>query len=235
MGWNQFDLKTPLERHLGLPVDLENAANACALAELWSNRQLDGIRNLVAVTVSDDISVGMIINGQLLRGSSGMAGEFGHVSQMDGGPRCRCGNTGCWEVLASNAAALRYYGELASFRKNGSSSRDHTSKLSFGDLLQLAEYGDMYALKALNQMGHYLGAGIAMLVMGLEPEALVVVGEVTRAWNKIKPAVIKTIRNRTFKHARTRILATDPETRPQLRGAMALVFQKHFCTPLIGQ
>lgn len=234
LGWNRFDLKTPLERHLGLSVDLENAANACALAELWSNRNLDGIRNLVAVTVSDDIGVGMIINGQLVQGSNGLAGEFGHVTQMDGGPRCRCGNTGCWEVMASNGAALRYYSELVSVRKNGPYSKDTISKLSFGDLLELAEYGDMYALKALNQMAHYLGAGIAMLVMGLAPEVLVVAGEVTRAWNKVGPTVMKAIQDRTIRHATTRILVSDPETRPQLRGAMALVFQKHFCTPLVG-
>jgi len=70
LGWSELDLKTHLERNIGLPVELENAANACALAELWSGRHVDGVRNLVAVTVSDDIGVGMIMNGQLVRGST---------------------------------------------------------------------------------------------------------------------------------------------------------------------
>ena len=69
LGWNDVDLKTPLEEATGLAVELENAANACALAELWSGRYGEGVSNLVVVTVSDGIGVGMVVNGQLLRGS----------------------------------------------------------------------------------------------------------------------------------------------------------------------
>src|SRR5882672_11471761 len=78
LGWGEFDIKTPLEKVTGLPVELENAANACALAELWSGRHIEGMSNLITVTVSDDIGVGMIMNGQLVQGSTGIAGEFGH-------------------------------------------------------------------------------------------------------------------------------------------------------------
>src|SRR5256712_464001 len=79
LGWSDVDLKTPLERATGLPVELENAANACALAETWFGRHTEGVRDLAAVTVSEGIGVGMILNGQLVRGPSGVAGEFGHV------------------------------------------------------------------------------------------------------------------------------------------------------------
>jgi predicted NBD/HSP70 family sugar kinase len=234
LGWSKLDLKAQLEINLGLPVELENAANACALAELWSGRHIDSVRNLVAVTVSDDIGVGMVMNGQLVRGSNGVAGEFGHVAQMPGGPKCRCGNTGCWEVLASNAAAARYYAETASVRKGEIGSKSDTALLPFVDILRLVDRNDVRAGKALDQMAHYLGAGIAMLVTGLAPDVLVLVGEVTRAWDRIQPVVMEAVRGHSFNHATTRILATDPDTQPQLRGAMALVLQKRFSTPLIG-
>jgi predicted NBD/HSP70 family sugar kinase len=234
LGWSELDLKAQLEHAIGLPVELENAANACALAELWSGQHMDGVRNLVAVTVSDDIGVGMIMNGQLVRGSTGVAGEFGHVSQMPDGPQCWCGNNGCWEVLASNAAAVRYYTEAAFVRKGEVGSKSDMAKLPFGDMLRLVEQNDPRACKALDQMAHHLGAGIAMLVTGLAPDVLVVIGEVTRAWDKVGPVVVGAVKRGSFAQAVTRILPTDPQAKPRLRGTIALVLQKHFGAPSIA-
>jgi predicted NBD/HSP70 family sugar kinase len=231
LGWNDVDLKTPLEKATGLAVELENAANACALAELWSGRYGEGIRNLVTVTVSDGIGVGMVVNGQLLLGSRGAAGEFGHVSLMREGPLCPCGNHGCWEMLGSNAAAVRYYEESWSVHKGEVGSKSDTARVSFGDILRLVEQGDENARQALDQMAHQLGAGIAMLVTGLAPDVLVVSGEVTRAWSRLGPVVAETVQARSFTHANTRILPTDPEAQPRLQGTIALVLQKHFDAP----
>ena len=88
LHWSDVDFKTPLEQITGLRVELENAANACALAELWSGRHGERASHLVAVTVSEGIDVGMIMNGQLVRGSQGVTGEFGHVSLGINGPVC---------------------------------------------------------------------------------------------------------------------------------------------------
>ncbi len=218
--------KTPLEKLTGLPVQLENAANACALAELWSGRHSERVSNLIAVTVSEGIGVGMVMNGQLLRGSHGVTGEFGHVSLGLNGPECRCGNRGCWEVMASNAAAVRYYAEFSSVRKGEVGSKSNMSPVPYGDMLRLVEQGDPKACKALDQMAHYLGAGLAMLVTGLAPDVLVVIGEVTRAWKRVGPIVEEAIRKCSFTHADTRILPTDSDAWPRLRGAIALVGAK---------
>ena len=228
LNWSDVDFKTPLEKLTGLPVQLENAANACALAELWSGRHGEGVSNLIAVTVSEGIGVGMIMNGQLLRGSQGITGEFGHVSLGMNGPECRCGNRGCWEVMASNAAAARYYAEFSSVRKGEVGSKSNMSPVPYSDMLRLVEQGDPKACRALDQQAEHLGAGLAMLVTGLAPDVLVVVGEVTRAWNRVGPLITESIRRRSFTHADTRILPTDPEAWPRLRGAIALVAQKHF-------
>jgi len=231
LGWENVDLKTPLERATGLHVEMENAANACALAELWSGKHGEGARNLVAVTVSEDIGVGMIMNGQLIQGSTGVAGEFGHVALVENGLPCRCGNHGCWETLASNLAAVRFYTDFASVRKGEVGSKSAMATVTFDDLMRLAEQGDARAGRALNQMANYLGAGIAMLITGLAPDVLVVIGEVTRAWDKLGPLVTSAIQQRAFSHATTRVVPTISDSQPRLKGTIALVLQKHFGAP----
>lgn len=230
LGWKALDLKTPLEKATKLSVELENAANACALAELWSGRHGESVRNLVAITVSEGIGVGMILNGQLVRGSTGMAGEFGHVTIQENGPRCSCGNHGCWELCASNSAAVRCYQESVARKRNGKNS----TAPSFDDLLRLAEQGDAKAMESLECMAKYLGTGIAMLLTGLAPDVIVIVGEVTRAWERIGPAVRKELEKRSPALAQTRIVSTDPDSQPRLRGAITLVMQKHFGAPLVA-
>jgi len=167
----------------------------------------------------------------LLRGSQGVTGEFGHVSLNPNGPECRCGNRGCWEVLASNSAAVRAYAEFASKRKGDAGTKSNMTAVPFTDLLRLVEQGDVKAGKALDQMAHYLGVGLAILVTGLAPDVLVVVGDVTRAWPRVSPIIEAAVWQRSFTHAQTRILPTDPENLPRLRGAIALVAQKHFTLP----
>jgi len=228
LGWHQVDLKEPLESSTGLPVQIENAANACALAEVWSGPH-EGVSDLTAVTVSEGIGTGIVANGHLVRGPSGAAGEFGHVCLDPQGPECKCGARGCWEVYASNTAAIRNYG-----RQKPDGSRKPEEKVSkdpvtsFADILSLAERGDRRAGEVLDEMARYLGLGIAMLVNGLAPAVIVVVGEVTRAWERVGPLVESMVRECARTHAGTRIVPADDATQPRLRGTIALVLQKHF-------
>ncbi|HWX42603.1 MAG TPA: ROK family transcriptional regulator [Blastocatellia bacterium] len=234
LGWRDADLKTPLEKATGLHVELENAANACALAEIWFARRTETVHNLVAVTVSEGIGVGVIVNGQLLRGSTGVAGEFGHITVVEDGLQCACGNRGCWEMYASNSAPVRYYAQAATRGRSRSEPGPSGSAPSFDDVLRLAEQGDPKANEAFDQMAHYLGRGIAMLVSGLAPDVVVVVGEVTRLWNRIGPSIKKVVESRVFSHASTRIVPTDPSAQPRLRGTIALILQKHFGAPAVA-
>jgi len=231
LDWQDLDLKSPLERITGLRVELENAANACALAELWSGRHGDRVANIVTVTVAEGIGVGMIMNGQLVRGVQGVAGEFGHVTLAPEGPRCRCGNRGCWEVLASDSAALRHHAAIALAANGGDPPGNHRPG-SFTGLLQRVAQEDPGACQALEQMATHLGAGLALLVTGLAPDVLVVVGEVTRAWDRVKP-VIEQILQRSCARASTRILTADQDQLPRLRGAVALIAHQHFILPQI--
>lgn len=106
--------------------------------------------------------------------------------------------------------------------------------LAFDDILRLAEQGDLKANEAIDRMAHYLGVGIALLVTGLAPDVIVLVGEVTRFWNRIGPAIERIVKSRTFTRAATRIVPTDPHAQPRLRGTIALVLQKHFGAPSIA-
>ncbi|MGH9838719.1 MAG: ROK family protein [Blastocatellia bacterium] len=246
LGWRDVDLKKPLENATGILVELENAANACALAEIWFSRHLDGVRDLIAVTVSEGIGTGIIANGQLVRGAMGMAGEFGHVSIREDGPPCNCGRRGCWEVYASNSAAIRAYMQATSNSNGGNGSRasragkagsmqisngQRSNGLAFEDILRLAEQGDVKAVETLDRMAHYLGVGMSMLITGIAPSLIVLVGEVTRAWERVGPIVKKVIAERSPTAPLTRIVPADDAAQPRLRGAIALVLQKHFSAP----
>jgi predicted NBD/HSP70 family sugar kinase len=229
LGWKDFDLKTPLEKATRLPVELENAANSCALSEICFGRRAEGLRNLIVVTVSEGIGCGLILNHQLVQGSTGTAGEFGHATLIQDGLECSCGNRGCWEMYASNSAAIRHYTKATRTTKHQSEKT-----ISFEHLLQLADQGDAKAVEALQQMAKYLGMGMAPLVTGLAPDMIVVVGEVTRAWRDVGPIIKETVKQQSFTRAETQIVPSDPITQPRLRGTIALVLLKHFGAPAIA-
>ncbi len=136
-------------------------------------------------------------------------------------------------MLASNSAAARHYTQ-AGVAKKARAVDNSANAPAFGDLLRLAQQGDVKARAALEYMAHHLGAGIAMLVTGLAPEVILVVGEVTRAWDVVGPIITRVIKERSFTRASTRIIPTDPTEQPRLRGTVALVLQKHFSAPSIA-
>ncbi len=236
LGWRDVDLQTPLESATELPVEIENAANACALAEIWFDKRSDGIQDLIAVTVSEGIGTGIISNGQLVRGANGVAGEFGHVSIEEFGPLCKCGNRGCWEVFASNTAAINEYVQAAAgSNSKKQNNRFESDKPSFDDILHLSEQGDAKAIQTIERMGHYIGIGLSMLISGMAPSMIVVIGEVTRCWKRIEP-IIKNVLNARLPGSPmvTRIIPAEDSLQPRLRGSMALILQKHFGAPLIA-
>ena len=229
LGWRDVDLRQMLEAATGLPVVVENAANACALGEVWFGRHDEHLRHLVAVTVSEGIGVGVLLNGQLVHGANAMAGEFGHMTLDEAGPPCCCGKRGCWERYASNSAAVEYYTSGVQTRRGQS-----PPGLRFEDVLRLADEGDRRAVETLERMAQYLGAGLATIVTGLAPQLIVVIGEVTSAWDRVGPIVAEVLERRALRETPTRIIPTDHTTQPRLRGAVTLVVQQHFGVPNVA-
>jgi predicted NBD/HSP70 family sugar kinase len=120
---------------------------------------------------------------------------------------------------------MRHYHEKTEQRKRKAPVAD-----SFDNLLELAEHGNPLATEAISEMAHHLGVGMAMLVTGLAPDLIVVVGEVTRLWEHVGPIINREIQRRSFTHAATRVIASGPAPLPRLRGIIAFVLQKRFET-----
>lgn len=218
LKWGEVDLRGPIAKATGLEVELENAANACVLAAVWFDH-MDCFRNLVVVTVSEGIGTGIFVNGQLARGLNGMAGEFGHVPVDLDGPPCGCGSRGCWEVYASNRAALRYYLE----------SSAPIEGLTFPDLLRLADQGDSRAAMALDTMARHLGRGMRIIVAGLAPERIVIIGDLTRSWHRFGPVIEAEVRAQVLPGGcAPQVIPAHEDGMARLRGTIALVLQKHF-------
>ena len=223
LKWRDVDLRNPISKATGLDVEVENAANACVLAAVWFDHMQD--TNLVAVTVSEGIGTGIWANRQLIRGQAGMAGEFGHVALDPSGPPCGCGGNGCWEVFASNRAALRYYFEA------GANNAAGPGELSFTDMLRRAAQGDTRAAQALEKMAHYLGRGMRMLVAGVAPSAIVVIGDLTRAWDRFGPIIEAEVQAQVLTGGVTpRLIPAHEDGMARLRGTVALILQKDFGT-----
>ena len=218
LRWGDFDIHTPIAKATCLEVEMENAANACVLAAVWFDH-LDECKNFVVVTVSEGIGTGILANGRLVQGMNAMAGEFGHVPLDLDGPVCGCGSRGCWEVFASNRAGLRYYNE----------SGDGPDCVSFPDLLSRADQGDTRAAQSIERMALYLGRGMRMIVAGLAPERIIVVGDLTRSWHRFGPVIEAEVRQQVLPGGcPPRLVPAHEDGLARLRGTIALVLQKHF-------
>lgn len=216
LKWPRFDIKKAIERGMGLKVELDNAANACLLSELWFGR-MDGVRDAVLITISEGIGTGILANGQLVLGNSGMAGEFGHAPLDPAGPQCACGGAGCWETLASSSAALRYYSELT----------HDGHRFSMLDLIKLAGEGDANACAAIDKQAQMIGRGMRTIVAAFSPEVILVTGDITSAWARVEPIIKQELASLVLAGTVPRLVPVEESEVARLRGAAALVLQRH--------
>ena len=235
LAWRDVNLRDPLSVALGIPVHIENSGKACALAQLWATRSdVVASGNSVFVSVSDGVGVGVVVNGEVLRGRHNTAGEFGHVPLSIDGPKCSCGATGCWEAYVSNLATLsRYFGrDLSEPRPRDT----ETATFSVEDLIARARAGDAKALAAINSTARYLGLGLASIINALDPARVYIGGEITTAWSLIEPIVRSAVRERTLTDfgGTTEIHVVPAEDHPRLRGAVALVAAPAFAAPMVA-
>lgn len=216
LKWPQFDIRRAIERGTGLKVELENAANACLLSELWFGH-MDGVRNAVLITISEGVGAAVLANGQLVSGNGGMAGEFGHIPLDPKGPKCACGAMGCWETLASSTAALRYYAQLGHRAK----------RLNMLGLIKLAGDGDVHANEAIKKQARMIGQGMRAILAAISPEVILVTGDITAAWSRVAPVIEEELASLVLAGPVPRLVAVEESEVARLRGAAALVLQRH--------
>ncbi len=219
--WRDLPIGEMISRATGLPVTIDNDANAVALAELWFGRpEVRDARDFIFVLVADGVGTGIIFDGQVYRGVRGAAGEFGHMIVGTNAPvLCSCGNDDCWEAFASERAASARYLKLT----GGSSAPN------FATLIDRALEGEQEAEAALTETARYLGTGISNLIVGFSPEAVIVGGAITRAWPLIEKALTEKIERSVRRGLPSaRILRSTLNGDPTLMGALSLVLASKF-------
>ncbi|WP_067966622.1 ROK family glucokinase [Nocardiopsis trehalosi] len=183
LAWRREPLRDALKARLGLPVVVENDANASAWAEVCVGAGR-GSANVVVVNLGTGIGGAIVLDGRLHRGRYGIAGEFGHMTIVPGGHRCECGNRGCWEQYASGNAVTRDARELAAadspvartlLQAVGGDPALITGPLVSG----LAAGGDRACVELLEDAGTWLGVGLANLAAAFDPELFIIGGGVS--------------------------------------------------------
>ncbi|BCP53417.1 glucokinase [Kaistia sp. 32K] len=197
-GWKNVPLVAILGRRLGLPVRLENDANAAALGE-WRFGAGQGTQSMVFVTVSTGIGAGVIVDGRLLHGRRGLAGEIGHMAISDRPERCACGSTGCFEALASGTALAREAAKLvASGAAPGLARIAGADPVTGRHVAEAARAGDAPALALLNEEARWLGIGLTNLLHLYSPERLILGGGVGSLLPLMRAEIERTIRQRAM-------------------------------------
>jgi glucokinase len=189
-------LKEELEPRIGLPLTVENDANAAAWGEFRFGAGSE-VDHLLFLTLGTGVGGGVISHGVLLRGAQGSGGELGHVTIQANGPRCACDNRGCLEALASGTAISRRARELAIEKPDSALGRFAAERKLLGeDVTRLAREGDALALSVLEEAGRWLGIGLAGFVNIFNPEVVAVGGGVMAAGELILEAARGEVRLR---------------------------------------
>ncbi len=217
-------LKDKLESRIGLPLTLENDANAATWGEFRFGAGSE-VDHLVFVALGTGIGGGVISHRMLVRGAQGSAGELGHVTIQASGPRCACGNRGCLEALASGTAIRRRARELASEHPGSALGRLAADREVLGeDVTRLAREGDGVAVAVLEEAGRWLGVGLAGFVNVFNPEVITVGGGVMAAGELILEAAREEVRLRARPPSRDLVRIKEATLGPMsgVLGAAAL-------------
>jgi len=213
-GWVGVDAGAELCKRLELPVHVENDANLGALAEfVWGSGK--GFSDLIYIKLSSGVGAGMLLGGRLYHGTGGTAGEIGHTVVNPSGAICRCGSRGCLETVASARAIAEVLGD------------SRGEPVSITQLLELARDGDAAAVRLIGEAGREIGVAVANLCNVINPDRMIVGGDMSAAGDLITEPILESIRRYAILSAAEQV-SVVPGTlgeRAELLGALALVLQ----------
>jgi len=214
-SWGDIRPGAEMSRRLGVPVFVENDANLGALAEVTMGAAT-GTKHAIYVMIAAGIGAGIIVGGQVLHGAGGTAGELGHVLVDDNGPICRCGNRGCLETLVAGPAIVDLL------------KRTHGPDLTLDGVMALVHADEPGALRAIEDAGRAVGRVLAGLVNVLNPEAIVVGGELSAAGEALLAPVRTAIARHAIRPAAddVRVVASALGDRAEVLGALILAAQR---------
>jgi predicted NBD/HSP70 family sugar kinase len=171
-GWESVSLYEEFGDINNLPVFIEHDANSAAIAEWWFGKH-NKINDVMVYLLADEgIGAGVVVDGHILSGSQGIAGEIGHISIDINGPRCGCGNYGCLEMYCSALAFARDCKEL--LKENSQSSLNRLYKPTADDIFDAAAAGDEFAKQMVHRVSKFLGYGIVNIINAYDPSTIVI-------------------------------------------------------------
>ncbi len=203
LDWIDVPIRDLISEAVGLPAVLENDANCAAYGEWWQGAGR-GVRTLVGITLGTGVGGGIVIDGVLHRGESGVAAEVGHMTIQPDGRRCGCGNRGCLEAYASGRAiAARAVEALEGGTASSLSALVEGSldRITAETVFHAAGLGDPFACALIDDTARRLGTGLANLVNVLNPGAIVISGGVTAAGERLLGPLREAVRARAFRTA----------------------------------
>ncbi len=213
-SWVGVDAAAEMTKRLRMPVHVENDANLGALAELvWGSGK--GFSDLIYIKLSSGVGAGLLLGGRLYHGTGGTAGEIGHTVVQPGGEICRCGSRGCLETVASARAIAEVL------------SASRGEPVSIKELLELATEGDAAAVRLIGEAGRQIGVAVANLCNVINPDRVIVGGDMSAAGTLITEPILESIRRYAILSAAEQVTVV-PGTlgdRAELLGALALVLQ----------
>jgi glucokinase len=192
LGWTDVALKKELEAHLDLPVFIENDCNVCTLG-VYETELDSKVRHAVGIFLGTGIGGGLILEGKLYSGFNRTAGEIGHMVLEVGGPKCGCGNRGCFEALASRSAIFR---KIQAAVKDGQNTvltdmlGQNLTDMRSGDLRKAIRQGDKFVERVVEEAAEYTGIAVANLINLFNPEVVVLGGGVIAALEDEMMAII---------------------------------------------
>lgn len=222
-------LKQLVESRLGIDTFIENDTNTVTLAHQWFGEGR-GIDHFLVVTIEDGVGMGIVVNGQLYRGASGFAAEFGHMVVNDSGPLCRCGKCGCLEAYVSDFSILA---EAQRAAASGAWPRSPAENLNYEDVLALAQAGDTVLAAIFDNAGRYLGEGLSALIQIFNPAKIIISGDGVKAGDLMFAGMREVLSKQTNPaHERaTRIVIQKWRDTDWARGAASLVLQELYRSP----
>lgn len=197
--WKNVPIQKHFQKRFGLPVFLENDANAAALGEAWAGAGKK-THSAICVTLGTGVGGGIILNDKIWHGANESAGEIGHMVVRDDGRKCKCGNWGCLEVYASATAIVRQAKEALKQFKGKSLLRE-LNGLTSQKIFAAARKGDKLALKVTRFAAEMLGTGLASLVHVINPEIIIIGGGVSENGALLFKPVRTMVKKRCFPQA----------------------------------
>jgi predicted NBD/HSP70 family sugar kinase len=241
LGWRDVDLRASVSARLGIKTYIESAPIACAMARLWLEPEATrSVNSFAYVSVSEGIGVGLVVNGEMLRGETHTAGEFGHVSLDSSGPECVCGRRGCWEALACNSATVERYADLLAGGDGRADGRPKRARKAtfpgIEEVVRRARGGEPAAVRALAETGAHIGRGLALIVSAFNPGRIYVGGEITEAWEHLERPIRDAIVAGTLAGPAGGTAAVPDSSLAEYRllGAVALVTAPGFAALAVG-